>query len=354
MARSLFIDVTDNRFNTYIFDTRQGRYELRESKNYPLPEKYEFLPDTIPGGIEDVFVSLPLSRLNFRVLELPFSAREKIREVLPFELEGMILGGTDKVLLDGIVVGRTESNYRVLVVYIEKNVMRDLLGKLSACGLDPAFVTSLELGKVLKEFSPERLLSIPTIDDNERIEIAREEIRHPSVNLRRDEFAYTRDDDKTRRSLRLTAVLAVLLGLVISANLLFQIVATRNEVAAVKREMLKNYRDLFPEDKNIMNVLYQLKSHMKELNGKEELLIGDDPLNLLWKLAGAEKSPAVFYEITTDKGNLVLKGEASSLADVQKVKDDFGPLFDDVNIADSKSSAQGRMLFTITAKEKRS
>ncbi len=50
---------------------------------------------------------------------------------------------------------------------------------------------------------------------------------------------------------------------------------------------------------------------------------------------------------------LVLKGEAQSLGDIQKIKDNFGRLFDDVNIADSKSSAQGKMLFTITAKEKR-
>ena len=353
MAKALFIDITDNRLNTYVFDVRQGRYELKDRRDYPLPEKYDFVPDTMPGGIEDACLSLPVSMLNFRVLELPFSDRERIREVLPFELEGMILGGTDKVLLDGIVVGKTDGKYQVLAVYIEKGIIKDILGKLNSRGVDPAFITALELGKIVKEFSPGRLLSLPSMDDNERIELAREEMRYPSVNLRREEFAYTRDVEKTRRSLRTTWVFAILVCIAVSANLLFQIVTTKNEVAALKREMLKSYQDLFPQEKNIMNVLYQLKSHMKELSGKEDLFIGADPLNLLWKLAQTDKLSAVFYEITTDKGNIILKGEAQSLSNIQKIKDNLGTLFDEVNIADSKSSAQGKMLFTIAAKEKR-
>jgi hypothetical protein len=49
-----------------------------------------------------------------------------------------------------------------------------------------------------------------------------------------------------------------------------------------------------------------------------------------------------------------LKGETASLSEVQQVKGKLDNIFDEVNISDSKSSAQGRMLFTITAKEKRS
>ena len=192
-----------------------------------MTEKYDFVPDMMPGGIEDAFLSLPVSMLNFRVLELPFSGRERIREVLPFELEGMMLGGTDKALIDGIVVGKTEGKYKVLAVYIEKSIIRDLLGKLNSCGVDPAFITSLELGKIVKEFSPGNLLSLPSMDEKERIALAQEEMRYPSVNLRREEFAYTRDIEKTRKSLRSTAVLAIFVCIAVSANLLFQIVTQR-------------------------------------------------------------------------------------------------------------------------------
>jgi type II secretory pathway component PulL len=353
MAKALFIDITDKEINTYIFDVGQGRCELKENRKYPLTEKYDFPAYAIAGGFDNVYLSLPASLLNFRVLDTPFSDRERIREVLPFELDGIILGGTDKALFDDIIVGRTESKHQALAVYIEKSVVRNMLAKLNSCGADPVFITSLEVGKIVKDFSPEKLLSPLDLDDNERIALAREEILSPTINLRREEFAYTRDIEKTKRYFKTTAFLVMLIAFVVSAGLLFQIITTKNEIAALKNDMRKKYQELFPQEKNIMNEVYQLKAHMKELSGKEEIFIGVSPLDVLWKLSQIGKTSAVFYETSTDKGNLILKGEAASLSDVQKVKDELGKFFEDVNISDSKTSVQGKMLFTITAKEKR-
>lgn len=354
MAKALFIDITDKELNAYVFDIRQGRYELKENRKYPLSDKYDIPAEAISGGFDNVYLSLPAGMLNFRVLDTPFSDRERIREVLPFELDGIILGGTDKALFDDIIVGGTESKHQALAVYIEKSAVRDMLAKLNSCGADPVFITSLELGKIVKDFSPEKLLLPLNLDDNERTALAREEMRSPTINLRREEFAYTRDIEKTKKYFKTTAILAVLIAIVVSAGVLFQIMTTKNEIAALKNDMRKKYQELFPQEKNIMNEVYQLKAHMKELSGKEELFIGVSPLDVLWKLSQIGKTSAVFYETSADKGNLVLKGEAGSLSDVQKVKDELGKFFDDANITDSKTSVQGKMLFTITAKEKRS
>lgn len=353
MAKALFIDITDKEINTYIFDVRQGRYELKENRKYPPAEKYDFPAEAIAGGFDNVYLSLPAGLLNFRVLDTPFSDRERIREVLPFELDGIMLGGTDKALFDDIIVGKTDNLYQALAVYIEKSAVRDMLAKLNSCGADPVFITSLELGEIVKDFSPEKLLLPLNLDDNERIALAREEILSPTINLRRGEFAYTRDIEKTKRYFKTTAILVMLIAVVVSAGLLFQIMTTKNQIAALKNDMHKKYQELFPQEKNIMNEVYQLKAHMKELSGKEELFIGVSPLDVLWKLSQIRKTSAVFYETSADKGNLILKGEAGSLSDVQKVKDELGKFFDDVNISDSKTSVQGKMLFTIAAKEKR-
>ena len=110
---------------------------------------------------------------------------------------------------------------------------------------------------------------------------------------------------------------------------------------------------MFPREKNIVNELYQLKSHMKEMRNREDVLVGVKPLDMLLKLSRLDRQSVVFHEITTDRGSLTVKGDAPSLSDVQQIKDKMGTLFDDVNIADSKSSAEGKMAFTITAKEKK-
>src|SRR4030042_512323 len=216
MSKSIFIDIKEGELNAYIFEVKQGRYEIKDSKRCPLSDSYNFSIDGMSEDIQNAYLSLPLSSLNFRVIDLPFSDKDKIREVLPFELDGMILGGSDKVVFDAIVIGTSGDKYQVLAV---------------------------------------------------------EEIKKPTINLRRDEFSYTRDIEKTKKSLKLTAVLMILLALVLSADLVLKIVSTRQEIASLKNDMRKTYQGIFPGEKNIQNELYQLKSHMKEFNSKEAFFV---------------------------------------------------------------------------------
>jgi type II secretory pathway component PulL len=297
-------------------------------------------------------LSLPLSSLNFRVIDLPFPDKNKIREILPFELDNMILGGSDRVVFDSVIVGTSGNKYQVLAVYIEKAVIKQILEKLKSFNIDPEVITSIELRNILKDFSLEKVLAPAVVDDQNRMSLSVEELKAPTINLRRDEVSFTRDIERTKKSLRVTAILLTLLALVLSADLLLKIVYTRYEIASLKKDIRKVYQEVFPGEKNIINELYQLKAHMKELKDREEFIIGVDPLNLLLDLSGIDKQGVVFDEITADRGRISLKGEAKSLSYIQEVKTGLERIFSDVDISDTKSSAEGKMLFTITAKEK--
>ncbi len=353
MSKSVFIDIKEGELNAYIFEVKQGRYEIKDTKKYPLHDRYDFSIDVLTEDIENAYLSLPLGSLNFRLIDLPFSEKDKIREVLPFELDGMVLGGSDKVVFDDIVLGASGDKYQVLAVYIDKSVIKKILEKLKPYNLDPEFITSIELKSMLKDFSLARLLTPTGLNSEDRVALAVEEIKKPTINLRRNEFLYTRDIEKTKKSLRVTAVLMILLALVLSADLLLKIISTRQEIASLKNDMRRTYQGIFPGEKSIQNELYQLKSHMKELKSKKEFFVGVDPLILLFNLSQIDKQGVVFNEVTVDMGNSALKGEAPSLSDIQRVKGKLESLLSEVNISDSKSSARGNMLFTITAKEKR-
>jgi hypothetical protein len=353
MSKSIFIDIKEGELNAYIFEVKQGRYEIKDSKRYPLSDSYNFSIDGLTEDIENAYLSLPLGSLNFRVIDLPFSGKDKIREVLPFELDGMVLGGSDKVVFDDIVLGTSDDKYQVLAVYADKTVIKKILERLKPYNLDPEFITSIELKSMLKDFTLAKLLTPTGLDNEDRAALAVEEIKKPTINLRRDEFSYTRDIEKTKKSLKLTAVLMILLALILSADLLLKIISTRQEIASLKNDMRKTYQGIFPGEKNIQNELYQLKSHMKEFKSKEEFFVGVNPLSHLLNLSKIDKQGVVFNEVTVDRGNLTLKGEAPSLSDIQRVKGKLESLLGEVNISDSKSSAQGNMLFTITAKGKR-
>jgi type II secretory pathway component PulL len=353
MSKILIIDFMEKELFTYLLEIKKNGYEVKESKRYPLSDRYDFSLDVVTEDIESAYLSLPVSSLNFRFIDLPFSDKERIREILPFELDGLILGGSNEVIFDDAVIGSSGNKYQVLAVYIEKNILRELLEKLKLYRIDPVSIISIELREVLKDFTSERLLSPVMLEDKDRIALAFEEIKKPTINLRRDEFSYTRDVERTRKSLKVTAVLMILLVLVLAADLLLRIVTVRHEIVFLKNEMRKRYQEVFPGEKNIVNELYQLKSHMKELKGKEELYVGVNPLNLLLNLSQIDKQGIVFNEVTADRVNLIMKGEAPSLSDIQHVRGKLESFFNEVTISDSKSSSQGTMLFTITAKERK-
>jgi hypothetical protein len=353
MNKLLFIDIKESEIDAYIFQRRKGSYEVSEVKNIPGAERHRFSLNGLPQDFDTAYVSLPLSSLNYRVIDVPFSDKDKIREVLPFELDGMVLGGSDKVVYDNILLGSSANAYQVLAVYVDKALIRDLLDNCRSYRVDPACITSIELRSMGKEFSPEKLLAPITIDEAERILLAVEEIKAPTINLRRGEFAYTRAIEETKRSLKITAILAILIIAVLSAGILFNIISARTETGRLKKEIRRDYQALFPEEKNIVNEVYQLKSHIKELQEKEQLFSGVSPLALLLNLSRIDKHHASFDEITTQNGNVTLKGEAPSLSDVQDIKAELAQFFDEAAISDSKTSASGAIIFSITAKEKR-
>jgi len=346
MRRICFLDIKEGELLRYTVDMKGKHCVITEQQAFPLPDANEMPADAVSKEGETIYVSLPVGSLNFRVLDLPFSDTDRIREVLPFELDSLILGGSEGVICDAVVVGKTDNGYRVLATYMEKSRMRKLLERLKDLGAEPVLVTSLELRHVLSEFSLAKLVSPISLADDERKTLAIEEMRNPTVNLRRDR-------EKTKRSLKVTATLLALLLLVLGIDVAFRIVTSRQEVASLRNEIRKTYLELFPGEKNIINEIHQLKSHIKELKNKEELLVGVKPLDVFVALAQIERDGARFYEVNIERGKLSFRGEAGSLSSVQQIRERLNKYFDDVSISASETSVQGTTAFTITARERK-
>jgi type II secretory pathway component PulL len=350
--KALFFDIVSEECRAYLFEGKPGRYEIRETKTYPLTDRYIFVPETVPDDIEYVSVSLPAGMLNYRVLDLPFSGKEKVRDILPYELDGLVLDGVEHVLFDNIPLSTTQDTNRVLAVYIEKEKIRELLNALKPMNIDPVFITSLELREIVKDFRIEKLYAPVVLDERDRVRLAAEEMQAPTINLRRDEFAYTRDIETSRKSLRITMILALILGFLIASDLVLKIVAGKNEINMLRNEMRKTYQQVFPEEKTIVKELHQFKAHMKELRDREEYFLGAKPLDILLQLSRIDRQQAVFDELQVDRNTLLMKGHAPSLSTIQELKENLEQSFSEVEIADSKASADGSMLFTITARER--
>lgn len=85
-----------------------------------------------------VLVSLPLYSMSIRIITVPFTEKRKIKEVLPFELSGLLHADIDEFVVDAAALNEGEEGGRkVLALAIEKKALREYLGLLSFFGLDP-------------------------------------------------------------------------------------------------------------------------------------------------------------------------------------------------------------------------
>ena len=103
MGITLFFDLKDEPM-LYTFEKSRGTYIKKEVLHASVSEEYELGLERMPHDIEASYVSVPLSMLSFRTIELPFSDMKRVREVLPFELDNLILGGSGGIVFDACVL----------------------------------------------------------------------------------------------------------------------------------------------------------------------------------------------------------------------------------------------------------
>lgn len=330
-----FFDLTQENY-LYIFDKN---LELKEKKTFSFEEKFK---DT-----KKSYISLPLSKLNFRIIEVPFSDEKKIREIIPFELSNLILSDVNNIVFDFVILGKNEK-CKIFVSYIEKDVLKEILGKFKSIGIDVFLITCLELKKALQNFSADNFLNLK-IKDEERVNLAKEEIKNPTINLLKGEFTYTKNIEKIKKSFKITVILVVLALIFLLSSWTLSVFELRNEISTINNDMSKTYSTLFPKEK-IVSPGYQLKAHLKEAKEKEKIFIGLNSLHILLKLSKDSRSIKL-SEIFMDKDQIILKGESKSMKDIQNEKERLKRDFSDVDISDVKNIS-GKFRFTIIIREK--
>jgi GspL periplasmic domain len=355
MERIGFIDMRDGLnegagdIPVHLFGKRRGAYEYEETVQLKPAS-----PDNGPGmDVSGVCLSLPLHILNFRVIRLPFSDRDKLKGVIPFELGGLLLDGAGEVVFDSIILGGSDKEYDVLVAYVNKKDLGEILAHLSSMQFDPWLVTSIELHAALgdgKNDIGSHLMNLRSLTEEERIAAAMGELTAPTLNLRTGPFAYTRESKKIRKTLRVAAILLLALVLAINGDLLLRLASAKSELASVKKEMRAMYGALFPGEKRVSDEIYQMKSHMKEIRDRETAVSGISPLRLLSELSQEKMEGARLDEIRFEGGLITLKGEASSMEGANGVKARLSGFLKNVSLPDMKPSADGKVRFTIVAK----
>lgn len=302
----------------------------------------------------ECFLSIPLAWLDFRVLTLPFSDVEKLREVIPYELDSLIMGGSERVVFDvAAVTPSAGGSFDVLVAFVGKDILKTVLDVLCNRGIDPRVVTSLGLRAALSSSTGsvvERLTKPSPLEQSEKIETAKQELSSPLINLRRADLSYTKDTQKRERTLRVTALLLISLALALHAYLAATIILGKRDIAAARMSAQQRYATLFPSQRKITDEVYQMKAQVKAVKDRAEVFTGADPLGLLRIISQNTPKGVQVNEIVAARDLVTIKAEAPSAAEADRMKSALAESLTAVSVSETKPLSGGKTLFSITAR----
>ncbi|UCH79827.1 MAG: hypothetical protein JSW20_08715 [Nitrospiraceae bacterium] len=347
MNNVVFIDWTGNELYIYEYVRSGNDYEHIGSRSVSVEEgltssllesQFETKPDSL-------YVSLSLSFLTIREKTFPFSDREKIRDTIAYELEGMLLESINQYSVDHVITESSENSSNVLAVCLEKTVLREIIETFSLAGLDPKVITSIDLW--LYGGNGEDFLGRPISDRSVRVETARKELESPSINLRQDELAYTGDIEKFKKGFRVTAALVLILLIIFGVFSTMNLMAARREHRELSQHVQEVYRKVFPGEKKVVDVERQFKGQYNALKKKKEALAGISMLEILSEVALKNNRTATLSELSADGKNINVKGTAASFEDVESIKNNFAKVFNSVKVTDSSAGADKKVAFTM-------
>ncbi|MCX8027391.1 MAG: hypothetical protein N3A62_06005 [Thermodesulfovibrionales bacterium] len=342
MSRIAFVDVSkviNDGLNTYQYDVY-----LFNKKGKDIEFVSETNLDSEDIKSVDVFyINLSIDILDLRIIRLPNLDTQKIRQVVPFELEGKIMVKRQDLIFD-IVRYKDEDTF---VAYIDKNELYSILQPLRLRGIIPQTITSIDIRRRIMDGMSDAsnigILSQLTVDD--RIEFFKKEILSPTIQLK--------DRDITGEQITMSIIkpffragFVVIFLIILWVS--FKIYSNSVITSEIKASISRHYKTLFPQETKITDEVYQLRSKVKVLQDKYDAIRGVDALLILKNISELKIQGIILQEISMDKDVVRLKGEAQKVDDIERFKTNMkwarNVVVSDIN------QVEGRYLFNATIK----
>jgi general secretion pathway protein L len=163
------------------------------------------------------------------------------------------------------------------------------------------------------------------------------------VNFRRGPLVYVRRKLELRRRLRLTALLAVVVVMLLFAEAGVRYYLLQRDIASVDAAIGKMYREAFPKRSKPVDEVAELKAEIKRLGGASSQVV----LASLKKLAEAKGDEVnELYEIEIEGSLVSGKGTARSIQAVNGFKARCTPLFGTFEVSEIRSRPDGSTGFS--------
>ncbi|GAB4542073.1 MAG: hypothetical protein Fur0020_11550 [Thermodesulfovibrionia bacterium] len=355
MKMGLF-SIRGDSISLYIAKRTRDEYKHIDTITASLDGKT--IEDTISGfqgkGVNNIYLSLPLDMLSIRELKFPFSDRKKIDETITFELDGLLLGNVSDYVIDHLITQRGEEGCNVLAVCIEKIRLKEMIDIFSRAGLEPMVITSLGLQQMVWQSHNDIDAYIhgqPYNEDRER-DMALNELKKPTINLRRGEFGYRGNIEMIKRTARRVLILGIILLLIYGTGNLARYNRIKRDNSILMKAINGIYLKTFPEEKRLIDPLRQFKGRINQLIKKRDVFGSTSPIEILRDIAELMDNEIRLNEFKYEAGGVIIKGTSKRFETVESFRDRLSSHYDDVKVLDSNLSADNMVNFTIMMKER--
>ncbi len=349
MARLLFIEINNN-FNVILSEKKGKVFKILKTVEINGDEPSRIRAELNSGlswfKAPLCYISLPVRMFGYRIIELPFKEEDKIRDVLAFELKEKVMQPVEDLVYDFVMLpSDNDKTQKILTVYTGKDELSSLLKRLSEANIEPDVIGSISLRNLIeKGFRAEDLLNPPPYKED-LLELLQKEAERPVINLLRGGLGMSIEREALLKRLRITNIL--LLGISLILTLSFGLSIKRNYSEALKLRTWINdeYRKEFPQEK-IKDEILQLRSHLKEVKDKKDILLGIPAVDTLKKIKPGDTIN--IESVDMDVKGITLKGEARDLGGIESYREKLKETLKNPTIIES-GQFSGKIRFTLKA-----
>ncbi len=174
--------------------------------------------------------------------------------------------------------------------------------------------------------------------------LAKETLNGTAVNFRHGDLAYTAGFEKAKKNLRVTAIIASTLIILLLGECGFRYALVKKDVDSLNASILGIYKDIFPSRKKPVDEVDELKAEIKHLGSGKG---AGNILETMKKLAEIKgDGVSGFYETEFEGGQVRLKGDADSFQAANDFKTRAAALFAAADVGEIKSKPGGGVSFT--------
>lgn len=303
-------------------------YDEEAKSSSPEAENIEDLLNALDRN-RDIRLYIGIDVFSMRKTVLPDLDRDKMNEILPFEMEGLFLSPSSALVFDFYPLRPAEKGTECLVFALKKETAEKYIAPFVKAGLNivslsPAWNERLsEYGADEGEFYKTALNLAPaglTGDKN----------RRKAMDVYHTAFIYA---------------VAVLLVFVLGLSFRYYLILKKE--AGMKKEVSAVYASLFPGQKMPPDLYYGVQSKLVELKQNYKVFKGIEVLSILKSVSASSREGVRVKELNMDGNKATLKGEASDNTIVEQFKDSLKKSFRDVQLLETRNMPDGKSGFAI-------